>query len=206
MTGLDKSITTQAEGSDPSESLSGLIETDAAIQAGDSGGPLNDASGAIVGMDTAASEGGTPDGYAIPITTAVSLAHKIVAGDSGDGIQQGYPAFLGVELAQTDAGGLGEGSGFGSGDGSGFGFGSSGTTGAVGAQIAGVVSGGPAAAAGLAEGDVITAVDGTTISSSSDLSAALQQHAPGDKVSVSWTDASGQSHTATVTLAQGPAA
>jgi len=72
--------------------------------------------------------------------------------------------------------------------------------------VAGVLSGSAAAQAGLAEGDVITSVAGHTIASSTDVSSALAAHHPGDKISLSWTDQSGQSQTATVTLGSGPAA
>jgi S1-C subfamily serine protease len=190
VTGLDKSITTEAEDSAASESLHGLIETDAAIEPGDSGGPLYDAADEIVGIDTAASSGGAADGYAIPIATALDIAKTIEAGDEGGSIQLGYPAFLGIELGETDASGLG-----------GFDQQQS-----QGAQIAGVVSGGPAEEAGLVAGDVITAIDGTTVSSADALQSALTSHAPGDQVTVTWVDESGQSHTASVTLTQGPAA
>ena len=72
--------------------------------------------------------------------------------------------------------------------------------------MAGVVSGSAAAQAGLTQGDVITSVAGHTISSDTEVSSALAQHHPGDKISLSWTDQYGQSHTATVTLGSGPAA
>jgi S1-C subfamily serine protease len=94
-------------------------------------------------------------------------------------VHQGLPAFLGVSVQ-------------------------SGTT-TSGAAIADVVSGGPAATAGLAAGDVITAVGGTTVTTADDLSTALAAADPGDKVRVSWTDTTGTSHTATVTLVAGPA-
>lgn len=83
VTALDQHVTTLAEQGTPSESLSGLIETDAPIQAGDSGGPLLDEEGEVVGMDTAASASGQSVGYAIPITTAVSVAKQIVASSGG---------------------------------------------------------------------------------------------------------------------------
>lgn len=86
VTALDQNITTQAEQGAASESLSGLIETDAAIQSGDSGGPLLDAEGEVVGMDTAASTGGQVTGYAIPIKTAVTVAKKLVA-EAGGSLQ-----------------------------------------------------------------------------------------------------------------------
>ena len=52
-------------------------------------------------------------------------------------------------------------------------------------------------------GDVITAIGGTTVSSADDMSAAMAAHSPGDRVTLTWTDATGQSRSATVTLATG---
>jgi S1-C subfamily serine protease len=178
VTDLDQSITATDSGGGGAEQLSGLIETDAAVQPGDSGGPLyDDATGAIVGMDTAASSGGPAQAYAIPISTAEAIAGQIERGVTSATIHQGYPAFLGVSI----------------------------TDGQDGATIAGVVSDGPAARAGLAAGDVITGVAGTTVASPEDLTAALAGHSPGQHVTVTWTDASGGSHSATVTLGTGPA-
>ena len=184
VTGTGASITTQAEGSAPSERLSGLIETDADIQAGDSGGPLYDSQGEVVGIDTAASSNtAVPDGYAIPIAAALSIAREIAAGHSTSTITIGSRAFLGIGLSDQSA-----------------------YASASGAEVAQVFSGTPAAGAGLAAGDVITAVDGTTISSNDDLSSALAQHKPGDTVRITWVDQSGGSQSASVALTRGPAA
>jgi S1-C subfamily serine protease len=177
VTALDQSITaTDASGSD-AESLTGLIEIAADVQAGDSGGPLYDAQGDVVGMDTAASSTGG-QAYAIPIGTALSVAGQIADGVDNGTVHQGYPAFLGVSVTGTGTGG---------------------------ATVAGVVADGPADRAGLTAGDVITAVGGTTISSADDVSSALGGYGPGDRVSVSWTDGTGTAQTATITLASGPA-
>jgi S1-C subfamily serine protease len=70
----------------------------------------------------------------------------------------------------------------------------------------GVVSGTPAAQAGLAAGDVITSVDGHSVDSPATLSSVLGQHHPGDRVQIGWTDASAQQHSASVQLVSGPAA
>ena len=70
--------------------------------------------------------------------------------------------------------------------------------------VKGVYRSTPAAAAGIRAGDTITAVDGTTVRTSAALRRAVAAHSPGDSVGVTWTDASGTSHTATVTLADGP--
>ena len=72
--------------------------------------------------------------------------------------------------------------------------------------IAGTQAGTPAAEAGLGQGDVVTALDGKSVSTGTDITEILVGHHPGDKVSIAWTDTSGQSHTATLTLGTGPAA
>jgi S1-C subfamily serine protease len=179
VTAVEQTITATDETGSNAETLDGLIETDADVQAGDSGGPLYDtASGEIVGMDTAASSGPDVTGYAIPIDDALAIATQITDGLDDATIHQGYPAFLGVSVLPDATGG---------------------------AAIAGVLPGGPAEQAGLAAGDVVTAVDGRTLGSSDDLTTALAAHEPGDSVSVTWTDGAGQQHTAQVTLVQGPA-
>jgi len=83
------------------------------------------------------------------------------------------------------------------------GFGSSSSS--PGGLIAGVVSGGPAAAAGLTAGDVITAIDGHTVSSPEAITTLLLTQKPGTKITVAYTDQSGASYTATVALGSGPA-
>lgn len=112
VTATDQTITTAAEQTAVSETLSGLIETDADIQAGDSGGPLFNAHDQVIGIDTAAQQGGTTTaGYAIPIGTALTIAGHIEAGDASSTIALGYPAFLGIEAAPTsDAAAAGYGS------------------------------------------------------------------------------------------------
>ena len=213
VTALNQGITASDEGSGAnSEQLTGLIETNADIQPGDSGGALVNSYGQVIGMNTAASSGtqfqsqsGQPaeQAYAIPIDKAESIAKQIEAGQGSSTVHIGATAFLGIETdgsGSGDSGGFGGFGGFGGqGDGSGSGT-SSGVT------IAGTLSGSAAANAGLTEGDTITSVAGQTVSSTSDIQQALVKYHPGDKISVSWVDQSGQSHTTTVTLANGPAA
>ncbi len=201
---LNQTITTQAEGVSDGETLTGLIETTADIESGDSGGPLFNSDDEVIGIDTAASEvsGQSVNGYAIPIDTAIGIAKQIVAGEASDNIVIGYPAFLGVQV-QSATTGTGTGSGSSRGR---YGSGSSTGTATSGAAIAGVVDGSPADDAGLTAGDTITGIDSTTISSADGLSAALADHKPGDSVSVTWVDSTGSQHSATVTLAEGPAA
>jgi S1-C subfamily serine protease len=234
VTALNQSITASDEGGGSSEQLSGLIETNADIQPGDSGGPLVNSYGQIIGMDTAASSSGsqvggnggsgngfggfggfgdgsgsgfggsgstgsgstgsgstgssgsgqdsTTQGFAIPIDTALSVAAQIEGGQASSTVHIGATAFLGLEIA------------------------SSGQQGSSGVALAGAASGTPAATAGLGQGDVVTSLNGQSVSSSTDVQHILVGLHPGDKVSIGWTDASGQSHTATVTLASGPTA
>jgi S1-C subfamily serine protease len=215
VTALDQSITASDESSGTSEQLSGLIETNAPIQPGDSGGPLVNSYGQIVGMDTAAStnyqfggtgNGGTGNGgfgsggsgsggstgssgsasatqgYAIPIDTALSIAKQIDSGQGSSVIHLGPTAFIGIEIAP-----------------------STGQT-TSGVEIAGTQSGTPAANAGLTEGDVITAINGTSVTTGTQISEALIQQHPGDKITLTWTNTDGQSQTTTVTLGTGPSA
>jgi S1-C subfamily serine protease len=186
VTALNQSITAQDEGTGSSEKLTGLIEVNADIRAGDSGGPLLTTSGEVIGVNTAASAGfqyqsAGGDGFAIPIATATTIADQIRAGRSSSTIHIGATAYLGIGAAP-----------------------SRGATGESGAAVLGVVEGTPAASAGLARGDVITSLGGRTVTSATDLTTALDQHHPGDKVKVLWTDVSGQSHSASVKLATGP--
>jgi S1-C subfamily serine protease len=196
VTAVDQSITASDELSGVSEQLTGLIQTDANIQPGDSGGSLVNAYGQVIGMDTAASSGyqfqsqssSGEQAYAIPINEAVSIAKQIEAGTTSADVHIGATAFLGIQIAP--AGGAG--------------FGGSGASGGV--TIEGALSGSPAANAGLAAGDVITSIAGQQVATAQDVAHALVSYHPGDSISVTWLDQSGQSHTQTLTLTTGPAA
>jgi S1-C subfamily serine protease len=201
VTALDQSISARNDFGGGTERLTGLIRTDAGIQPGDSGGPLVDTSARVVGIDTAASASFSFDttdnaGYAIPIDAALSVARQIAAGNASATVHIGPTAFLGVEVRTSGSQRVNGGTGAGSGGA---------TTTTPGAVIVGVPSGTPADAAGLVAGDVITAVDGTTIASAADLTGQLSPHHPGDQIRLTWADPSGQQHTATIRLGSGPA-
>jgi S1-C subfamily serine protease len=209
ITGTDRSITA-GDGGGSSERLHGLLETDAEIISGDSGGPLADTAGQVIGMDTAAAEsGGQPsfgmpdnvtastDGYAIPIADALSIAQRIVGGHASSTIVIGSPGMLGVEVGDGSSGMVAP---FGAPGGLG------GATTTTGADVGGVLSSGPAAAAGITAGSVITRLDGHAVASAAALTSLLAKTHGGDTVRVTWTDTAGTSHTARVTLAAGPAA
>ena len=189
VTALNQSITASDSSGANTERLTGMIEVDADLESGQSGGPLFDnATDSVIGIDTAASsasgrwDNGATTGYAIPIDRALDLADQIESGVESSTVNIGYPAFLGVQLSPAGSSGQG-----------------------AGAQIAGVVDGSAAAKAGLRAGDSITAVDGTAITSANGLSSVLDAHEPGDQVRLAYTDSAGQSHSVTVTLGAGPA-
>jgi len=213
VTALNQSITASDELSSVSEQLTGLIETNAPIQPGDSGGPLVNAYGQVIGMDTAAgssdqlqSQSSTAtQAYAIPINDALSIARQIEAGTTSADVHIGATAFLGLETGSSSSSSNGSG-GFGGFGGFGDPSGQGSQTGTAGVPVAGTVSGSPAANAGIADGDTITAIAGQSVSSAEDVAHTLVKYHPGDSISVSWVDQTGQSHTANLTLATGPAA
>ena len=214
VTDLGASVTTTAQGSEDSETLNNMIQVQADIVSGDSGGALLDDEGEVVGMNTAASSGSaTVTGFAIPIESALSTAESIIDGEQTSTNTIGYPAFLGIGV-QQDSQSTQSGQGSQSiqpGDGnSNSQSGQSGQSGSTsqtaGAVVAGVYEDTPAAEAGLTAGDTITQIGSTQITDGTALSSAIAEHKPGDTVSMSWTDADGQSHTAEVTLTEGPAA
>jgi S1-C subfamily serine protease len=179
ITALDQSLTASDDNGQNPERLTGMIQINAPIEPGDSGGPLYNGSDRVIGMDTAAATnaGRTVAGYAIPIDKALSIATQIESGKQTATIHIGYPGFLGVSVADA----------------------------ANGALIENVVSGGPAEGAGMTAGDVITSVNGQAVVSSSALKAALTGHKPGQQVTIGWVDQTGGQHSKTVTLMTGPA-
>ncbi len=204
ITALDRSITAANELDGTTERLTGLIEVDANVQPGDSGGSLVNAAGEVIGVDTAASAGfsfrtGTGQGYAVPINQALAIVREIVSGQSSSTVHIGPTALLGVETSSVGAQGRAGRFGYGYYDGNG-------SSPTAGAAVVGVADGGAAQRAGLVAGDVITQVNGQSIGSPDALSKAITALEPGNSATVGWTDSAGQSQTATVTLGTGPPA
>jgi S1-C subfamily serine protease len=199
VTATGQSITASDDLTHSEEQLTGMIETNADIQAGDSGGPLVDDSGRVIGMDTAGSQSFQFDspsqgvGYAIPISTATSIASQIEASRSSSSVHVGPTAFLGIQVGAGSTGGFG-----------GNGFGSNSVSGV---PVAGVVANSPAADAGLGEGDVITSVGGHSVTSQPALQDVMVTDlSPGQDVTVQYTDSAGQQQSVSLTLANGPPA
>lgn len=198
VTDLSTTITTESKGTVASAQLTGLIQTTADVVPGDSGGPLLDSEGEVVGIDVAASSGTTSatiDGYAIPVDDAIAVVKQILTGTATSAVHIGAKAYLGVQV--TDTAPAYPNASYG-----GYPAGAGGT----GAAVAAVVDGSPAAKAGLAAGDTITAVGSTTVDSASDLSTALARYGVGDTVKITWIDTAGATSSAAVTLAANPTA
>jgi S1-C subfamily serine protease len=106
VTGINQTITASDQGGTVrSETLHGMIETNANVVAGDSGGSLINSAGRVIGIDTAGNTVSSPgqqsaSGFAIPIKTALSVASQIVAGHASSTIVVGYPPFIGVYVGQ----------------------------------------------------------------------------------------------------------
>jgi S1-C subfamily serine protease len=105
ITGLNQTITASDQGGTvTSETLHGMIETNADIVSGDSGGPLANTAGQVIGMNTAGNDvqfqTQTAEGFAIPINTALAIARQIQAGQASSTISIGYPPFMGIYIAQ----------------------------------------------------------------------------------------------------------
>jgi S1-C subfamily serine protease len=156
--------------------LTGLIETDASLQPGESGGPLLDRANRVIGIDTAASPSfrlapGRHQGFAIPIDSALSIVRQIEAGRPSAAVHVGPTAFLGIDVAPSTS--------------------SPGSGATSGVLVRAVVRGSPAEHAGLAPGDVIVALDGRTISSPTSLTSAMLRVPPGATVHLRWLDPAG---------------
>ena len=188
ITALDQTITASSGGSS-SETLNGMIQSDAVIYEGDSGGALVNTSGQVVGMITAGQAQGfrssaSDVGFAIAANTAVGVVNRIRAHEEAADLTYGQVGFLGVSVQTLDA----------------FSAQQLGLSVSSGALVTSVQPGSGAEAAGIARNSVITKVGGASVTSSDTLGTAIRSHRPGDSVSVTWVNQGGI-HTATVTLA-----
>jgi putative serine protease PepD len=178
---LDRPVAT-GDGSNGQHSVMNAIQTDAAINPGNSGGALVNMNGELVGVNSAiASMGGGSESQgaqsgSIGLGFAIPSDQAKRIADELVSTGSATHASLGIQLTQDP--------------------------GAHGAAVAQVVDGGPAAAAGLPGGVVITKVDDRPIDGADALVAAVRSKAPGDNVTLTYTDASGAAQTVRVTLGQ----
>ena len=181
ITGLNETVSAADELTGSTETLANMIRADTPIRPGDSGGPMVNGAGQVIGMNTAASgnyqfaqPGG--EGFAIPIDQAMSIAGAIRAGNSSSTVHIGDTGFLGVGVVDGDGNG---------------------------ARVENVIADTPAAQAGLVQGDMIVAVDGARVDSATTLTNLLDLHHPGDTVQVTVSGPAG-TRTVPVTLGPGP--
>ncbi len=190
VTALDRSITA-SDANGASEHLSDMLQTDAQIQPGNSGGPLLTSSGKVIGMNTAAtsasSDSPTSLGFAIPASRVIAAAEAIESGRAGNGVVIGLPAFLGIDGQTMDAV---------SGPHAGQ---------PAGAEIIYVEPNSPAASIGIVPGDVIVAFAGKATPTIEDLANQIHAKLPGQRATVTFESSSGKK-TVSVRLATGPAA
>jgi S1-C subfamily serine protease len=188
--GLNRSIPAADQFGGDLRTLRGMIQVNARVIPGNSGGPLASDDGKVVGINTAASAGvpqgrsryrtAEDEGYAIPINRALQIVDEIRSGggDPDGGTEDEAPAtgqrgVLGVQVQQASSSG---------------------------AAVVAVVGGSGAQDAGIRAGDVIVEVDGEPVDSPSDLTAALSGMSPGDTVSVTWETSTGAARSADITL------
>jgi len=191
VTALDQTITASDNGAQ-AEQLTGMIQSDAEISPGDSGGALVNSAGQVVGVITAGEAQGfrsssTTIAFAIPSSKAVDIANRILAGQAGNGVFIGPVGYLGVSVQTLDASSAAQ----------------LGVNVSSGAYVRTVVAGSPAARAGITSGSVITRVNSAVVDSATALGDALHQYKPGDQVKITWISGNA-THTATVTLISGP--
>ena len=155
-------------------SISGAIQTDAPINHGNSGGPLLNSSGDVIGVNAQIeSDSGGNDGvgFAIPSDAVKNVADTIIAGGK---VQHAY---LGITIGTPSSG--------------------------SGAEVTAVKSSSPASDGGMKTGDVITAINGDSIASADDLTAKVNTYKPGDKVTVT-VNRNGSTKKLTITLGTRP--
>jgi S1-C subfamily serine protease len=227
---LDRSIQASDQGSGTTEFLYHMMQTNAAIQQGDSGGALANNAGQVIGMITAADTAspgtlGNTIGFAIPINSALTIARQIAAGQGSPTVYIGLPGFLGVEVPQSSSssprqqaideqqalGNGGNGSRQHGGNAACLVGGQPSTVPTriapvgTGALILGILCGTAADSGGLVPGDVITSVDAHPVTTPDSLTGITAMYHPGEVVSVDWVGIGGAKHTTSITLGNGPA-
>ncbi|MCV7280940.1 serine protease [Mycolicibacterium flavescens] len=178
VTGFGRAVSAEDALTGSKDELTGLFEFAAPVVAGDSGGPVVNSAGQVVGVTTAASVnyrfGPGGEGYAIPINDAMSIANQIRSRAPSADVHIGPPVLLGVGVRTAQRG--------------------------PGVQIADVLRGGPAERAGLLPGDRLLVLDGTALDSATTLTYVLDRHYPGDVLDLVWLDGNGQERTGKATL------
>ena len=184
ISGKGRPVSASDETGSSSETLTDLLQTDAAINSGNSGGPLLNSSGQVIGMNTAVASNAEGIGFAIPINATKGTTKMVLA---GKGVQRAY---LGVQYISITAAIAKQ-------------YDLSSKQGAyitAMSDSSSVVAGSPADKAGLRDKDIITKINGETIGTDGGMSSVIGEYAPGDTVEVTYLR-NGTEHTTKVTLA-----
>jgi len=166
ISGTGRSITATGNDYSSSESLTDMIQTDAAINSGNSGGPLVNAAGEVIGINTATSTGADGIGFAIPISSVKGMLKNITENNSADRAYIGV-YYVNITPDVAKAYNLPVSSGA-------YVYSQS--------QYSAIVKDGPAAKAGLKEKDIITKVNGIKVGSAGSVSSLIGEYAPGDTI------------------------
>ena len=171
------------------ENLADLFQTDAAINEGNSGGPLVNLSGQVIGINTAVAGNAQNIGFSIPINEVKGIVKNV---ESNGKLQQPYLGVIYVPITSSVA----------------VQYNLSVNSGAYipPASVSGqasIIPGGPAAKAGLQEGDIITKIDGTNVDKNNSLTELLGQKSVGDSINIT-VIRGGKQINVTATLAQAP--
>ena len=168
ISGTGRSLTATDSSGSMSEQLNDMIQTDAAINSGNSGGPLINAAGEVIGINTATSASGENVGFAIPIASVKGMLSQLVCSGKAERAYVGVysvditpdyakkynlPVITGTYIYSSQS-------------------------------YSAILSGSPAAKAGLHDKDIITAVNGVKIGSAGSLSTLIGEYKPGDTVSL----------------------
>jgi S1-C subfamily serine protease len=188
VTALNQSITA-SEGGSKSEQLTGMIQSDAPISPGDSGGALVNSAGQVVGMITAGDVQGFQSqtstvNYAVPAETALTIVNTIRSGQTSSDIIYGQVGYMGVNVRDMTPNLASQLE----------------LNISSGALVVSIVPGTPAESAGITPDSVITTLGGDSVTSSASLGTVIRTHKPGEKVSVTWVNQSG-THNGSMTLA-----
>lgn len=166
VSGTGRSLTATDSSGSMSEKLTDMIQTDAAINSGNSGGPLVNAAGEVIGINTATSNTAENVGFAIPISSVKGMLKQLTEGGSA---KRAYLGVYGVDITSDVAKEYNLPV-------------SSGTYLYSSSSYTSVINDGPAAKAGLKDKDIITAVNGVKIGAAGSLSSLIGEYKPGDTI------------------------